>query len=215
MNEATSAGVLCLQGSSEPHLLRLSELGLAPREVRQRRDLEGLTHLVLPGGESTTIRHLLDLFGMTDEIVARHRAGDLALFGTCAGAILLGKDDGTRPRRLGLLDATVERNAYGRQIDSFTREVPIALDADGVVIPSGNASPPIFHCVFIRAPRFARLGPSVRVLAALEGEPILVEGPGLLAGAFHPELTGDLRVHRHFLAMNGAKRAVAAGPSSH
>jgi 5'-phosphate synthase pdxT subunit len=194
------AGVLSLQGSSEPHLERLREL--LPREqvveVRQRRDLADLTHLVLPGGESTTIRHLLDLFGMTEPIVERFHAGELALYGTCAGAILLGQDDGTRPARLGLLDATVARNAYGRQVDSFSREVPLALES---VAP--------FHCVFIRAPRFTRVGPNVRVVGAIDGEPILVEAPGLLAGTFHPELTRDLRVHRHFLAMKPAPRAVA------
>jgi 5'-phosphate synthase pdxT subunit len=196
----TCAGVLALQGSSEPHLERLRELGLAPREVRQRADLDGLTHLILPGGESTTIRHLLDLFGLTEEMCARFRAGDLSLYGTCAGAILLGQDDGTRPRRLGFLDATLSRNAFGRQVDSFSRDVPLAL--------SEEPERP-FHCVFIRAPRFARVGPGANVLGMLDQEPILVEAPGLLAGTFHPELTRDLRVHRHFLAMTGAPRPLA------
>jgi 5'-phosphate synthase pdxT subunit len=197
---STQAGVLALQGSSEPHLERLAELGLAPVEVRQRRHLTGLTHLILPGGESTTIRHLLDLFGLTPELVARHRAGEICLFGTCAGAILLARDDGGRPPRLALLDAEVERNAYGRQVDSFTREVNLALGAS-------DASP--FHCVFIRAPRFKSVGAAVKVLGEIEGEPILVSSPGLLAGTFHPELTGDLRVHRHFLAMEPAARSAS------
>ena len=205
------AGVLALQGSSEPHLRRLADLGASPVEVRQKRQLEGLTHLILPGGESTTIRHLLDLFGLTPEIVARSCSGELCLYGTCAGAILLGQDDGTRPRRLGLLDATLSRNAYGRQVDSFARDVDLKLEddvraddaaSDGVVDP--------FHCVFIRAPRFVAVGRDVAVLGALDGEPILVEAPGLLAGTFHPELTRDLRVHRHFLAMAPAARSVGA-----
>ncbi len=210
----TRAGVLALQGSSEPHLERLRELGLAPREVRQRQDLEGLTHLILPGGESTTIRRLLDLFGLADLLVARHRAGELALFGTCAGAILLAQEDGTPPRRLALLDATVARNAYGRQTESFAREAYLALGScDANLALDLSAAEPPFHCVFIRAPRFARVGASVRVVGALDGEPILVEAPGLLAGTFHPELTADLRVHRHFLAMSGIPRPFATSAS--
>jgi 5'-phosphate synthase pdxT subunit len=205
------AGVLALQGSSEPHLRRLADLDASPVEVRQKRQLEGLTHLILPGGESTTIRHLLDLFGLTPELVARNRGGDLCLYGTCAGAILLGQDDGTRPARLGLLDAQLSRNAFGRQVDSFARDVDLKLEGDvgaGDAAADGAAAP--FHCVFIRAPRFVAVGRDVAVLGALDGEPILVEAPGLLAGTFHPELTRDLRVHRHFLAMAPAARSVGA-----
>ena len=205
------AGVLSLQGSSEPHLEVLRELGLQPREVRQRRDLDGLTHLILPGGESTTIRHLLDLFDLSSEIVRLFHAGELALFGTCAGAILLGRDDGTRPQRFGLLDATLERNAFGRQIDSFTREVKLALGTREVRLELGGAVAAPFHCVFIRAPRFVALGEGVHVLGALDREPILVEAPGILAATFHPELSGDLRVHRHFLAMAPAPVAHPSG----
>jgi len=192
------AGVLALQGSSEPHLQRLAELRQSPVEVRQPRQLRGLTHLILPGGESTTIRHLLDLFGLTDELVARQRGGELCLFGTCAGAILLGRDDGTRPARLNLLDAQLTRNAFGRQVDSFTRDVTLDLD---------DARTRPFHAVFIRAPRFAAIGPGVTVVGTLDGEPILVAAEGLLAGTFHPELTADLRVHRHFLGMHPAARS--------
>ena len=204
---AARAGVLGLQGSSEPHLRRLADLGASPVEVRQKRHLEGLTHLILPGGESTTIRHLLDLFGLTPELVARSRGGELCLYGTCAGAILLGQDDGTRPARLGLLDATLSRNAYGRQVDSFARDVELRL-AEDTKYAKDAAEP--FHCVFIRAPRFVAVGSGVDVLGSLDGEPILVEAPGLLAGTFHPELTRDLRVHRHFLAMAPAARSITA-----
>jgi len=205
---AAIAGVLALQGSSAPHLQRLAELhalgelAAPPREVRQRRDLADLTHLILPGGESTTIRHLLDLFGMTDELVARHRAGALRLFGTCAGAILLGQEDGTRPARLGLIDVTVARNAYGRQVDSFSAPLTLTVDGDG-------SSPP-FHGVFIRAPRFTRIGAGVRVLARRGDEPVLLEANGVMAATFHPELTDDLRIHRRFLALEPAKARVAA-----
>jgi 5'-phosphate synthase pdxT subunit len=212
------AGVLALQGSSEPHLRRLADLGqsegrnhgIAPVEVRQKRQLEGLTHLILPGGESTTIRHLLDLFGLTPELVARSRGGELCLYGTCAGAILLGQDDGTRPARLGLLDAQLSRNGYGRQIDSFARDVDLKLEGDVRAGGEADGASAPFHCVFIRAPRFVEIGRDVTVLGALDGEPILVEAPGLLAGTFHPELTRDLRVHRHFLAMAPAARSVGA-----
>jgi len=181
-------GVLALQGSFEPHMEHLRALRAEPREVRQLRDLEGITHLVLPGGESTTLQHLLRLFGLWEEIEARARRHELRLFGTCAGAILLAQEDGTRPPRFGLLDAQVERNAYGRQRDSFSDELPI----DGLQDPR-------FHAVFIRAPRFRAVGPEVEVLARRGDEPVLARAPGILAATFHPELTPDLRLHRFFL----------------
>jgi 5'-phosphate synthase pdxT subunit len=184
------AGVLGLQGSSALHEERLRELGARVREVRQLRDLHEVQHLILPGGESTTIHHLLELYGLRTEIVRRFRSGTLALFGTCAGAILLGQDDGERPPRLGLLDAVLTRNAYGRQIDSFTRDLTL----------TGIEGGP-FHGVFIRAPRFRRWGTDCRILAVDGDDPVLLEAPGILAATFHPELTQDLRVHQYFLAM--------------
>jgi len=191
-------GVLALQGDFDAHRRALERAGAEALEVRTAAELASVDGLVIPGGESTTMLKLLreeNLFEPLREFGARR-----PIFGTCAGAILLAQEDGTRPARLGLLDAIVARNAFGRQIDSFSRDLPLALD---------GADRP-FHCVFIRAPRFTRLGPSVRVLGELEGEPVLVEAPGLLAGSFHPELTDDLRVHRHFLAMRGAASPVAA-----
>ncbi len=180
-------GVLALQGASTPHQAAFARLGIDAREVRNPSDLEGLSHLVLPGGESTTIHHLLELFDLRREIIDRHRDGRLALFGTCAGAILLGGDDGQRPPRFGLLDAVLERNAYGRQVDSFSRSVRLdALDAE-------------LHCVFIRAPRVRSVGAGARILGSLDGEPILLQGPGLLASTFHPELSGDSLLHAYFL----------------
>jgi len=187
-------GVLALQGSSQPHLDCLRKLGHEPVAVRAREQLEGLTHLILPGGESTTIHHLLQLFDLEQAIRERWAEGRLALFGTCAGAILLGCGVETpgqpkiRDVHLGLLDATLERNAYGRQIDSFTSSVQLEQESD-------------LHAVFIRAPRFVDVGPGARVLARHRGEPVLVEGKGLLAATFHPELSGDLRVHRRCLAL--------------
>src|SRR6185503_1558010 len=180
-------GVLALQGASEPHRAAFERLGVETREVRAPRDLEGLTHLVLPGGESTTLHHLLTLFGLWDPLAARHRAGELALFGTCAGAILLGRSAGERPPTLGLLDAELERNAYGRQIDSFTRPVELADRT--------------FPAVFIRAPRFTAVGPDVRVLARDGDQPVALEAPSLLATSFHPELTDDPWFHRRFLEL--------------
>src|SRR5689334_3618558 len=126
MDRAKNVGVLALQGSFEPHMRAVRRLGFEPVLVRSPDDLEGLTHLILPGGESTTLHHLLELFGLREPIVERAKRGDLALFGTCAGAILLGREDGARPPRFGLLDAGLERNAYGRQVDSF--RAPIELE---------------------------------------------------------------------------------------
>ena len=186
--ENRHVGVLALQGDYEPHARMLRSLGCEPVLVRSCEELDALTHLVLPGGESTTLHHLLARFGLWDVLRERHAEGTLVLFGTCAGAILLGKDDGERPPRLGLLDAVLERNAYGRQLDSFARS--IVLEEIG---------PEPFPCAFIRAPRFRSVGPLARVLGRDGDEPILVEGAGVLAATFHPELSGDARVHRRFL----------------
>jgi len=188
MVQAQKAGVLALQGSFEPHARALARLGHEPVLVRAPADLVGLSHLILPGGESTTLQHLLELFGLWDPILDRARAGDLALFGTCAGAILLGKEDGSPPQRFGLLDAGLERNAYGRQVDSFRASIEI----------EGLEGGPM-QAIFIRAPRFASVGESARVLSRLEGEAVLVEQPGLLAATFHPELSEDDRLHARFL----------------
>jgi 5'-phosphate synthase pdxT subunit len=190
-----AVGVLALQGAFAPHLAAFARLGVAAREVRSPAELAGLSHLVIPGGESTTQRHLLDLFGLVEPLVAAWRAGALALFGTCAGAILLGREDGERPARLGLLDAAVARNAWGPQRDSFAAGVELAGD------------PRPLRAAFIRAPRFTTVGPRARVLGTLAGEPVLVAGPGLLAATFHAELTGDDRLHARFLATRPAERS--------
>lgn len=177
-------GVLALQGAARPHLELLASLGVDATTVRAPGELERVTHLVLPGGESTTQRRLLVRFELWELLRERHRAGELALFGTCAGAILLARG-GAPGERLGLLDAEVERNAYGRQRASDEREV----DALGEVrrVP------------FIRAPRIRAVGAGARVLARIGDEPVAVEAPGLLACTFHPELVGDGRFHRRFL----------------
>ena len=179
--------VLALQGSVEPHRRALEALGYEPVEVRRPHQLERITHLVMPGGESTTLYKLLDLYRLWAPIRERAQAGSLALFGTCAGAILLGRDATERPPRLGLIDVTVERNAYGRQVDSFV--TPIELCE-----PLGS-----MEGVFIRAPRLRDPGPGVEVLGCHAGDPILVRQGRCLAATFHPELTDARQLHELFL----------------
>jgi pyridoxal 5'-phosphate synthase pdxT subunit len=183
-------GVLALQGAFAAHRRRLAELGVASRDVRQPRDLIGLDGLVMPGGESTTMSNLLTSSGLFDAIGARLSDG-LPVFGTCAGLILLATEvhDG-RPdqRSFGALDVAVQRNGYGRQLDSFETDLAVA----------GLGDEP-FHGVFIRAPRVESAGPSVEVLAEHRGDPVLVRQDRIMAAAFHPELTPDHRLHARFV----------------
>lgn len=179
-------GVLAVQGDFARHRAMLAGCGAEVLDVRRPADLEGLSGLVLPGGESTAMLKLLAPAGLEPAIEAFHRRGG-ALLGTCAGLILLAREvTGPVQRSLGLLDVAVERNGYGRQTDSFETEL---TDVDGRTLRG----------VFIRAPRIRSAGPEVRVLAEHGGEPVLVEGPGVLAATFHPELTADSGVHRRFL----------------
>ncbi|MEM7235121.1 MAG: pyridoxal 5'-phosphate synthase glutaminase subunit PdxT [Planctomycetota bacterium] len=186
-------GVLALQGSFDLHVRSLERSGASTRLVRRPEDLNGLHGLVIPGGESTTMSLLAERYGLFGELRRRGREG-LAMFGTCAGAILLGRDVGDPPR-LGLVDIDVDRNAYGRQVDSFTASVAISVATD-------DATP--FSATFIRAPKISREAvdhPSTELLAAHEGNPVLIRWENYLLGTFHPELTDDLRVHRYFLEM--------------
>jgi 5'-phosphate synthase pdxT subunit len=176
-------GVLALQGGFDAHLRMLRRLGADAREVRTPEDAEELDGLVIPGGESTTISKGIDAAGLEQAIAGHHEAG-LPVFGTCAGMIVC--DD----HHLGLLDATAERNAFGRQLQSFEAD----LEVEGI------GDEPL-RAVFIRAPRVARHGSGVEVLAIHEGHPVAIRGEGVLATAFHPELTDDLRLHAVFLAM--------------
>jgi 5'-phosphate synthase pdxT subunit len=191
-------GVLALQGDFAAHAAALRRLGASPREVRSCAELAGLHALVLPGGESTALLRLMASEPWFDALRAFH-AGGGALLGTCAGAILLARDVTPAQPSLGLLDASVSRNAYGRQVDSFEAR----LDA------------PVFDAplvgVFIRAPRFTALGSRVEVLARLDGEPVLVRHRRVLAATFHPEIAGDDRVHRMLLELS-AGSAPAARP---
>jgi 5'-phosphate synthase pdxT subunit len=182
-------GVLALQGAFAAHGRVLRQLGAEPREVRGPEDLSVVDALVLPGGESTTMSFQLVTSNLHQPI--RERIDDgLPVFGTCAGLILLaeGVRDG-RPDQegFGVLDVDVRRNAFGRQVDSFEAD----LDVVGLDSP--------FHGVFIRAPVVERAGDDVEVLAHVDGKPVLVRQGRLLAAAFHPELSGDDRIHRMFL----------------
>ncbi len=184
-------GILALQGDVRQHANALRDVGAEPVEVRLPRDLVALDGLILPGGESTTMRRLIDRYALREPIVALARSG-APIFGTCAGMILLADRiaDGDEPV-LALLDVTVQRNAYGRQLDSF--------EAD-LAIPSLGDEP--VHGVFIRAPLVSELGPDVEVLARdPDGRPIAVRQGRVLATAFHPELTPDRRLHRLLLEL--------------
>jgi 5'-phosphate synthase pdxT subunit len=184
-------GILAVQGDVREHARALLEVGAEPVEVRLPRDLVGLDGLILPGGESTTMRRLIDLYGLREPIVAL-ATGGAPVYGTCAGMILLANRiaDGEEPV-LRLLDITVQRNAYGRQLDSF--------EAD-IAVPALGEAP--MHGVFIRAPVVSEVGPDVEVLARdPDGRPIAVRQGRVLATAFHPELTPDRRLHRLLLEM--------------
>jgi 5'-phosphate synthase pdxT subunit len=183
-------GVLALQGDFARHEQAFRAVGAETRRVSTAADLAGCDALALPGGESTTLLRLLEVTGLREPL-ARFVA-ERPVFGTCAGLILLARElaDGARVPAppLGALDVAVERNAYGRQIDSFADAVDLA----------GIAGPP-FPGVFIRAPRIRRVGDGVEVAVTRQGEPVGVRQGRVLGLCFHPELTGDLRLHRYFL----------------
>ncbi len=185
-------GVLALQGAFESHQQRLAELGVASRQVRTPRDLAGVDALVMPGGESTTMSKLLTTSELFDPI-AGLLADGLPVFGTCAGMILLATEvsDG-RPdqRSFGAVDIAVQRNGYGRQLDSFETDLTVPLLGEG-------AAP--FHGVFIRAPKVTRVGAGVDVLAEHDGVPVLVRQGPVTVASFHPELAADHRLHAEFL----------------
>lgn len=182
-------GVLALQGDFEAHERMLRGLGVDTIDVRRPARLEGLDGLVLPGGESTTLLNLMRDEPWFDALRGFHERGG-ALLATCAGAILVSREvlNPSQPS-LGLLDAVIRRNGYGRQVDSFET----LLDVRGFDRP--------LEAVFIRAPRFVALAPRVEVLARHAGEPVLVRQGRIIAGTFHPELTDDSRLHRWFVEL--------------
>jgi 5'-phosphate synthase pdxT subunit len=185
----TRVGVLALQGDVREHVASLRALGADPLEVRRPEHLEIVDALVLPGGESTTMSLLLRSSEL-EEPLAERLAGGMPAFGTCAGMILLASrllDGRSDQRCFGAIDLTVRRNAFGRQVDSFETDLPVSGVEDPV------------HAVFIRAPVVEAVGPDVEVLAAVDGRPVLCRQGPVLVCAFHPELSGDGRLHRLFL----------------
>ena len=185
-----TVGVLALQGAFALHREALERCGADVVEVRKAEHLEGLDGLVIPGGESTTISKLLETFALT-EPVAKAIADDLAIFGTCAGMILLASEveDGRSDQiSFGAIDISVRRNGYGRQIDSF--ESDLVIDELG--------SDPL-RAIFIRAPVVTRVGPGVEVLAEVDGVPVLCRQGAVMVSSFHPELTNDDRLHQRFI----------------
>jgi 5'-phosphate synthase pdxT subunit len=184
-------GVLGLQGDVREHVRALEAAGAHPIVVKRPHEVDTVDGLVLPGGESTTIGKLLDRFGLLGPIAQRARAG-MPLYGTCAGLILMARDVVGRegaPHKLAVLDVVVRRNAYGRQVDSFETD----LEVSGLERP--------FRAVFIRAPAIESARDGVEVLARHDDAPVLVRQERLLASSFHPEMTGDGRIHELFVDM--------------
>ncbi|MBU6422920.1 MAG: pyridoxal 5'-phosphate synthase glutaminase subunit PdxT [Chloroflexota bacterium] len=187
------AGVLGLQGDFAEHLATLRDMGVAAVDVRRPEQLDQVDALIIPGGESTTIGKLAAQYGIISKVRERAAEG-MPVWGTCAGAIFIAKNVPAHPHPLAaLMDMTVERNVFGRQIDSFE------ADLDMPVI-----GPKPFHAIFIRAPRIARVGDGVDVLATLNDGTVVAARQGrLLATSFHPELTPDRRLHEYFLSLIG------------
>jgi 5'-phosphate synthase pdxT subunit len=179
VSEQPKIGVLALQGNFREHAAMLRRLGADVREVRKPEELEGLEGLVIPGGESTTFMHLMRLYGLDDAV----RAFAGPVLGTCAGMIVLDRN------HLGAVDVEVDRNAYGRQVASFEADLSLAGETDPL------------RGVFIRAPRVREVGADIEVLAALDGEPVLLRQGRFIVASFHPELTDDARVHERFLKL--------------
>ena len=182
-------GVLAIQGDFAEHITVLGELGVTAREIRLPEQLHSLDGLIIPGGESTTLSRLMTIYNLRDPIAEMAAQGH-AIWGTCAGMIMLSQEITEQdPVPLGIMDIGVQRNAFGRQVDSFEQ----ALNVDGI-----GEDP--YHAIFIRAPVIIRVGPAVRVLSKLEDQrPVAVQQGNLIATSFHPELTRDYRFHSYFL----------------
>lgn len=187
-------GVLALQGDFAEHISMLKKLGVETAEVRLPKHLDGLDGLIIPGGESTTIGKLAVAYDLLDPL--KEFGKTRAIWGTCAGAIFLSKDIGRDQPLLGLMDIKVQRNAFGRQVDSFETD----LEIDELYKATGTEHP--YHAVFIRAPIIESVGGKVKVLSALEDGRIVAAQEGhLLATSFHPELTEDTRFHEYFISL--------------
>ena len=184
-----TVGVLALQGDFREHIAAVEAAGASGVEVRLPADLDTIDALIIPGGESTTIARLAVLYGMIEPL-KKHLDSGLPAYGTCAGMIFLGSGitEGEQPQ-LDVLDVVVERNAFGRQNESFETD----LDVEGLDTP--------MHALFIRAPLIADTGPEVDILATHDGRPVVVRQGKVLASSFHPELTDDLRLHKMLIGM--------------
>ena len=183
-------GVLALQGDVREHVSSLIACGVEPISVRRSSEIDAIDALVLPGGESTTIAQLAEVFGIYDQLKSRIAAG-MPVYGSCAGMILLANeilDAKMGQKTFGGLDITVRRNAFGRQVDSFESDIAF-----------NDGSADLIRAVFIRAPWVEKVGVGVEVLASVENHPVAVRSSTVLATSFHPELTGDHRIHRYFI----------------
>ncbi len=181
-------GVLALQGAFASHVNCVRDLGCDAREVRTVHDLHGVDALIVPGGESSTMSQLLESSGLFAEIGAKLKTG-FPVFGTCAGMILLADriiDGRSDQKCFHAIDIAVRRNAFGRQVDSFEADIDTNVGT--------------FHGVFIRAPRIESVGDSVQILGTLGDEPVLVRNSNVLAASFHPEISGDTRLHEYFVS---------------
>ena len=187
-------GVLALQGDFEEHIIKLSGMKVPAAEVRLPADLDGLSGLIIPGGETTTFRRLAQAYGLIEPL--RKFGKRQALWGTCAGAIVLAREIAGEQPILGLMDVSIERNSFGRQLDSFE------IDLDIPILNSSPSAVTPLHAVFIRAPTIRRVGRGVEILARLPDDTIVAaRQKHWLATCFHPELSGDDRMHRFFLEM--------------
>lgn len=183
-------GVLALQGDVREHISSLIACGVEPISVRRSSEIDAIDALVLPGGESTTIAQLAEVFGIYDQLKNRIAEG-MPVYGSCAGMILLANDildAKVGQKTFGGLDITVRRNAFGRQVDSFESDIAF-----------NDGSADLIRAVFIRAPWVEKVGAGVEVLASVENHPVAVRSTTVLATSFHPELTGDHRIHRYFI----------------
>jgi len=184
-------GVLSLQGAVEEHLNMIKRCGSEGIKVKTVKDLEKVERLIIPGGESTAIGKLALTYGL-DKAIIRQGRGGMPIFGTCAGMILLAKEiQDNEQIRFNLIDIVVERNAFGRQVDSF--EVDLKIE---------DFSGKPFKAVFIRAPYIKEVGREVKILAQFNGKIVMARQKNILVSSFHPELTNDLRVHKYFLSKN-------------
>ena len=184
-------GVLAIQGDFAEHIAVLGKLGVKAREVRLPAHLDSLDGLIIPGGESTTLSRLMTIYSLREPVTEMAELGH-AVWGTCAGMIMLSREiTENDPVPLGVIDIGVQRNAFGRQVDSFEADIPVPVLGE-----------PSFRAIFIRAPRILNAGPNITVLATYpDGGVVAAQEGRMLVTTFHPELTDDVRFHQHFLGM--------------